>query len=65
MRLSVGREKRRKGGDRMNEITLTDLYGIVVGIQKDEVVDFDIQEALSMKKPYEDELHKIAEELAL
>ena len=37
----------------------------VVGIQKDEVVDFDIQEALSMKKPYEDELHTIAEQLAL
>ena len=37
MRLSVGREKRRKGGDRMNEITLTDLYGIVVGIQKDMI----------------------------
>lgn len=37
----------------------------VVGIQKDQVVDFDIQEALSMKKPYEDDLHRIAEELAL
>ena len=37
MRLSVGREKQRKGGDRMNEITLTDLYGIVVGIQKDMI----------------------------
>ena len=37
MRLSVGREKRKKGGDRMNEITLTDLYGIVVGIQKDMI----------------------------
>jgi 6-phosphofructokinase 1 len=36
----------------------------VVGMQKDEIVDFDIQEALSMKKPYEEELHKIAEELA-
>ncbi len=36
----------------------------VVGMQKDEIVDFDIQEALSMKKPYEDELHRIAEELA-
>ena len=37
MRLSVEREKQRKGGDRMNEITLTDLYGIVVGIQKDMI----------------------------
>ena len=37
----------------------------VVGIQKDEIVDFDIQEALSMKKAYETELHKIAEQIAI
>ncbi len=32
----------------------------VVGMQKNEIVDFDIQEALSMKKPFEEELYKIA-----
>ncbi|MDY3844914.1 MAG: 6-phosphofructokinase [Ruminococcus sp.] len=37
----------------------------VVGIQKDEIVNFDIQEALSMKKAYETELHKIAEQIAI
>jgi 6-phosphofructokinase 1 len=37
----------------------------VVGIRNDQIVDFDIQEALSMEKPYEYELHKIAEEIAI
>ena len=37
----------------------------VVGIRKDEIVDFDIQEALSMEKPYEVTLHRIAEEIAI
>ncbi len=37
----------------------------VVGIRKDEIVDFDIQEALSMEKPYEVALHRIAEEIAI
>lgn len=36
----------------------------VVGMQDNKIVDFDIQEALSMKKPFEDELYKIAGELA-
>lgn len=35
----------------------------VVGMQKGEIVDFDIQEALSMKKPYEDELYAMVEEI--
>lgn len=35
----------------------------VVGMQKGEIVDFDIQEALAMKKPYEMGLHAIAEEI--
>ncbi len=35
----------------------------VVGMQRGEIVDFDIQEALAMKKPYEMELHAIAEEI--
>lgn len=35
----------------------------VVGMQKGEIVDFDIQEALSMTKPYEDELHAMVEEI--
>lgn len=35
----------------------------VVGMQKNEIVDFDIQEALAMKKPYEEKLHTIAEEI--
>jgi hypothetical protein len=32
-------------------------------MQKGEIVDFDIQEALSMTKPYEDELHAMVEEI--
>lgn len=36
----------------------------VVGMQKNEIVDFDIQEALSMKKPYDERLHKIAQDIA-
>lgn len=36
----------------------------VVGIQKNEIVDYDIQEALSMKKPFEDDLYKIAVEIS-
>ncbi len=35
----------------------------VVGMQKGEIVDFDIQEALEMKKPYDEKLHHIAEEI--
>ncbi|MDE6776156.1 MAG: 6-phosphofructokinase, partial [Ruminococcus sp.] len=34
----------------------------VVGIKDSKIVDYDIQEALSMKKPYDSELHRIAEE---
>lgn len=36
----------------------------VVAMQKNEVVDFDIQEALSMSKPYDMRLHKIAKDIA-
>ena len=36
----------------------------VVGIQKNEIVDYDIQEALSMKKPFEEDLYKIAGEIS-
>lgn len=36
----------------------------VVGMQKSEITDFDIQEALSMKKPYDERLHKIAQDIA-
>lgn len=36
----------------------------VVGMQKNEIVDFDIQEALSMNKPYDERLHKIAQDIA-
>jgi 6-phosphofructokinase 1 len=35
----------------------------VVGMQSGKIVDFDIQEALSMKKPYDEHLHRIAEEI--
>ncbi len=33
-------------------------------MKDNKIVDFDIKEALSMKKPFEDELYKIARELA-
>lgn len=36
----------------------------VIGIQKDQVVDFDIQEALSMKKTFPMELYKIANDIS-
>ena len=36
----------------------------VVGIQNNKIVDYDIQEALSMKKPFEDELYRIADEIS-
>ncbi|MCI7804286.1 MAG: 6-phosphofructokinase [Oscillospiraceae bacterium] len=36
----------------------------VVGMQNNKIVDFDIQEALSMKKPFEDDLYHIAGEIA-
>lgn len=36
----------------------------VVGIKDSKIVDYDIQEALSMTKPYDEKLHKIAEQIA-
>lgn len=36
----------------------------VVGIQNNQIVDYDIQEALSMKKPFEDELYRISDEIS-
>lgn len=36
----------------------------VVGMQNNKIVDFDIQEALSMKKPFDEDLFKIADEIA-
>ncbi len=36
----------------------------VVGIKDSKIVDYDIQEALSMKKSYDEKLHHICEEIA-
>lgn len=36
----------------------------VVGMQNNKIVDFDIQEALSMQKPFEDALYDCAKEIA-
>lgn len=36
----------------------------VVGMQQNKIVDFDIQEALAMKKPFEEDLYHIAQEIA-
>ncbi len=36
----------------------------VVGMQSNKIVDFDIQEALSMKKPFEDDIYEVAREIA-
>ena len=36
----------------------------VVGMQNNKIVDYDIQEALSMKKPFEEDLYHIADEIA-
>jgi len=32
-------------------------------MRDNKIVDFDIQEALAMKKPYDERLHHIAEEI--
>ncbi len=37
----------------------------VIGLQNSKVCDFDIQEALSMKKPFNERLYKIANEISL
>jgi 6-phosphofructokinase 1 len=37
----------------------------VVAMQAGKIVDFDIKEALAMKKPYDEELHMIAREIAI
>lgn len=37
----------------------------VVGIKEDKVVDFDIDEALEMEKPFEDELYEIANAVSI
>lgn len=37
----------------------------VVGINKEKIVDFDIQEALGMKKDFPEDLYRIAHELSL
>ncbi len=36
----------------------------VVGIKDSKLVDYDIQEALAMSKPYDEKLHHIAEQIA-
>ena len=36
----------------------------VVGLQNNKIVDYDIQEALSMKKDFEYDLYKIADEIS-
>lgn len=36
----------------------------VVGIKDSKIVDYDIQEALAMTKPYDEKLHHIAEQIA-
>lgn len=36
----------------------------VVGIQDNKIVDYDIQEALSMKKSFENELYRISDEIS-
>lgn len=37
----------------------------VVGMQNNKIVDFDIQEALSMKKPFDQRLYDLSNEIAL
>ncbi len=36
----------------------------VVGVKDNKIVDYDIQEALAMTKPYDEKLHHIAEQIA-
>ena len=36
----------------------------VVGVKENKLVDYDIQEALSMTKPYDEKLHHIAEQIS-
>ena len=37
----------------------------VVAMQKDEIVDFDIFEALNMKKPFDNDMYEIAHEISI
>lgn len=36
----------------------------VIGMKEEKIVDFDIQEALKMKKPFEEDLFKVADEIS-
>ncbi|MDF2567558.1 MAG: pfkA, partial [Oscillospiraceae bacterium] len=36
----------------------------VVGLKDNKVVDYDIQEALRMTKPFEDELYEVAHDIS-
>ena len=46
------------------ELLSQDIGNRVVGMQHNEIVDFDIQEALSMKKDFPEDLYKIAGDIA-
>jgi 6-phosphofructokinase 1 len=51
-------------GDRAVDLLYEGIGNRVIGMKKDEIVDYDILEGLNMKKSYEEELHKLCEELA-
>lgn len=51
-------------GYRAVELLAQGIGNRVVGFQKDEVVDFDIQEALSMKKEFPMDLYEIANDIS-
>lgn len=51
-------------GYRAVELLANGVSNRVVGLRKGVIVDFDIQEALLMKKPFQEELYKIAQEIS-
>ena len=47
------------------ELLENDIGNRVVGMQNGKIVDFDIQEALSMKKPFDEKLYQIANTISI
>ena len=47
------------------ELLENDIGNRVVGMQQGKIVDFDIQEALSMKKPFDEKLYQISNTISI
>ena len=47
------------------ELLENDIGNRVVGMQQGKIVDFDIQEALSMKKSFDEKLYQISNTISI